>query len=418
MRARSLFLLATSALLLAACTDGPSVDPTIRSADPPAPGEFLLVKTDGGVAVMDASTGELRWRIDGGVPAPDWSRVYTATSDGARTAIASIDPATGDTVASSGVRGDLAIRAVLAPNGSLALTAPPVDGSTSWSPAPRRSTEIVIASPDGSSETERFELHGNLEPEAFSSDGEWLYLLQYRPAMDPSSYRVSRLYLEDGKLSPVFGPNKAPVENMTATRLQQVASGDAGALYTLYTNQPPDYLRASPLAGDEVAFIHTLSLADGFAFCTALPDLFGSATGDGSAVAVAPGGARVFAIDADHGRIAVLQPIRRRIVRDAEVDLSSLGGGPITARVTPDGATLLVAGRSGVLPLDRATLEARPLEATPGPVTGIAFSGDGARLFVSWDGGIERLDPATMDTMAVLPSPVSTGAVAYVGSLG
>jgi hypothetical protein len=406
-------------ILLAACTGGSVLGPSPNASQAPqAPTELLMLQTANGVAAVDATTGTLLARIDGAVPSADWSHVYTSSPEPeGGTQIHAIDATTGNTVATRHVDGDVVIRAVSADGTWLALSAPPPAGASTWAPAPAAISDISIAASDGSSPPERFHLHGNFEPEALSADGAWLYMLQYRPPMDPASYRVTRLDIEKGRVTPVYGPNKGPVENMTATRLHQVASPDEGALYTLYTNQPPAYLHARPVTrtseADEVAFVHTLSLRDGFAFCTELPKPFGSASASGSAIAVSPGGSRVFAIDADHGRITVIRPDRQRIVHDAPVDLSAIGHGPVSARVTDDGSTLLVAGAAGVVPVDAVTLEPRRLVPTPGAVTGLALSPDGARLFVSWDGGIGLLDPASLQTVDTLPSPLP-GAVAYV----
>jgi DNA-binding beta-propeller fold protein YncE len=377
----------------------------------------LLLRADRSISLVNAADGAVLVAFDSAVAAPDWSRVASGSIDGDTTTVTTIDPATAETMSTTSIPGAWDVRAVSPLDGRLALMAPDAAGGDSWAPTPKTTTDLLVAAPDGSPQPQTIHLDGNFEPEAFSTDGKWLAMLEYRPALNPTSYRVTSLDLSSDKIDLVYGPDKAPVENMTATRLHQAAAPDSSALYTLYTNQPPAYLDASAVEPeeDEVAFVHTLGLVGdiGFAFCTALPNSFGTTTIEGSALAIAPDGSQVFAIDADHGNIAILDPDRQRM-SDHAVDLSALGGGPISAGVTRNGRTLLVAGRAGVLPLDAATLEPGELVPTPAPVTGMAIDGLGGRLFVSWAGGIEQLDPESLQQTAMIASP-APGAIAFAG---
>jgi hypothetical protein len=234
---------------------------------------------------------------------------------------------------------------------------------------------------------------------------------------------VVGLYLETGRHWALIGPDKQPVENMTATRLVQVASPNGSYLYTLYTNQRPAYLHepapsAAPNADGEVAFVHTVDLRSGFAVCIALPAGFGTVPPQSSAVAISPGGHLVYAIDAQHGTIASVNVRRYRVAAITHLDLSMFGSGQIHARVSADGATLFVAGDTGLLALD--TQNFTPLGtmmSTPGAVTGLALSGDGARLYLSWGDELQRLDAATLQPSNELRL-TSVGAVEFVGTTG
>jgi hypothetical protein len=264
---------------------------------------------------------------------------------------------------------------------------------------------------------ERFTLRGNFEPEAFSTNADDLFMLRYRPALAPTSYRVTSLRLRSGDVRPVFGPSKAAeiVENMSATRVHQAMSPREDILYTLYTNQPPAFLDAPDVdPAHALAFIHTLNLRDGTAVCIGLPKSFGTVALGASALAAAPDGRAVYAVDAQGGTVASMIGRTFR-VDEHRVDLSVLGRGPISARVSADGDSLFVSGAAGILALDTATFEPLPFAETPAPVTGIALSEDGERLFASWDGGIGLLDPTTLATIGVVPSPVP-GAVTFVGA--
>ena len=105
-----------------------------------------------------------------------------------------------------------------------------------------RGRTIVVADPTGSTETRTYDLRGNFEPEAFSTDDRHLFLIQHLPAEAPTVYRVSRCStFARGRVRPVFGPFKGPAERMPGIRLQQVLSPNADQLYTLYSSAQPGY---------------------------------------------------------------------------------------------------------------------------------------------------------------------------------
>jgi hypothetical protein len=398
-------------LVAAACTTPDAPAPSRVPRSDLRPGEFLLIGTSGGVGTVDVSSGQLLHEAEGAVSAPDGSTIFRARSDGGTTTVDRIDPATGEIEDSAMIRGDLAIRTVSS-SGQVALMSSPAD---TWEP--RRRTVIVVLDGD-SGDVDRFALRGNFEPEAFTTNAKGLFLLRYRPALVPTSYRVTHLRLRGGDVLPVYGPSKVAevVENMTATRVHQAMSPEQDVLYTLYTNQPPGFVAGAPPVDPEhaLAFIHTLDLRRGTAVCIGLPRSFGTVEPEASALAASPTGRAVYAIDARGGVVASMTG-RSFEVTEHRVDLSSLGRGAISARVSADGDSLFVAGAAGILAIDTDTFELLPFAPTPAPVTGIALSADGRRLFASWDGGIGLLDPTTLDTVGVLPSPVP-GAVTFVGA--
>ena len=409
MRGRSAILLI--ALVSVACTSprGPATPPVPRSAL--APGEFLLLDTSGGIGLMDVATGELLHDFEGAMATPDGSALFRATGVGSTTTVDRIDPRTGEVEDSAAVRGDLTVRTVSSSGDVVLMSSPP----DTWEP--RRRTSIVVLD-GGSGDVDRFTLRGNFEPEAFTTRADGLFMLRYRPALVPTSYRVTHLRLRSGDVRPVYGPSKVAkiVENMTATRVHHAMSPDEDVLYTLYTNQPPEFLADAAGVDPEhaLAFIHTLDLRNGTAVCIGLPKSFGTVSRAASALAASPVGRTVYAIDARGGTVASMHGRTFR-ADEHHVDLSVLGRGPISARVSADGDSLFVAGAAGILGLDTETFERLPFVPTPAPVTGIALSGDGERLFASWNGGIGLLDPTTLATVGVVPSPVP-GAVTFVGA--
>lgn len=428
MRTTRILASAISLVVLAACTQGSSSASgtsigTHDAAEAHAPGDVVVLGIGDGIGAIDASSGRVVSLVAGAIPEPDWSHVYTTTAVGGGTRIDRIATATGETVSSVSVAGDLQIRAVAPLGQAIALMPPRTGSADAWVPQARAHTRIVVADPSGTAHAKRFMLKGNFEPEAFSPNAEMLFMLQYRPPLAPTSYRVIALYLETGRHWALSGPDKQPVENMTATRLVQVASPDGSYLYTLYTNQRPTYLQepASSLdlnADSEVAFVHTVDLRNGFAVCIELPDEFGTVPQQSSAVAIEPNGHRIYAIDAEHGTIALVNVHRYRVAAVTHVDLSMFGSGQIHARVSADGTTLFIAGGAGLLALDTLNLTPRgTIMTTPGAVTGLALSGDGARLYLSWGDELQRLDAATLEPADELQL-ASAGAVEFVGTTG
>src|SRR5919106_5721585 len=246
---------------------------------------------------MNPGTGAVRSQGPGVPGLGNWSTVFATAPVGDATTLQARDSATGNVVSSVHLSGSLGVR-VASPDGSrVALMAPLPAGRSPWIPTPRTSTDLVVADPTGATEPRTYRLDGNFEPEAFSADGTGLFLISYVPPGDPTGYRVARLALASGKVAPVGTGPKGVVETMSGTRLEQVVSPDGTMLYTLYTTQPAEYAELRHQAGRPVAFVHTLSLDEGWAHCVGLPrQLWGGDPAD-QAMAVSPDGARLYVVD-------------------------------------------------------------------------------------------------------------------------
>src|SRR5207244_13219195 len=114
----------------------------------------------------------------------------------------------------------------------------------------RAATDLVIARADGSP-PRQYSLPGNLSPEAFSSDTDALFVIQYSPPMAPDRYRVRRLDLATGTIGDVASPDADLQADMRGTAQVQSFSPDGNRLYTLYTRIEGSRRRA---------FVHVLSL--------------------------------------------------------------------------------------------------------------------------------------------------------------
>ena len=426
---RSRSLLPALLLIIAgttACSAVGERDPQSNGAS-----DLLVVDSGNGVTALRAGDGSTAFEAPGELAMPGRSELVSTRIDGGDTVVATLDPVTGEPSSTARLQGELAVRVVSADGSMVALMAPPVDGQEPWVPVPRASTEIVVADAQGTGvPPQRYRLRGNFEPEAFSSDGGHLFLISYVPPTDPSAYRVASLDLGTGRVETVFGRYKAPSETMAGTRLNQVLAPDGDRLYTLYTDQPTAYAEGygadasgEGWGGDSsgtVAFVHTLSLDEQWAFCAGLPRSFGSVTADASAIAVSPEGRRVYVVDVDRGVVAELATRSMNVVRRAHVDLGTLTSGSTMAGVGGDGRTLYIGRGDAIVSIDTDAMRASPPWSLGGTLVGITFSPDGRRLYAAVPGRIEQLEASTGTVQTSISAPELTGSAAIeaIGSLG
>jgi hypothetical protein len=422
MRARWTSLLLAASI--AAATAGSCT--STRDPSPTAAVDLLLVDTGTRVMGVRAPAGSMAFAAPARLAMPARSQVVSTRPEGAATFLSMLDPITGGATSTVRLDGRLSAHVIAGDGERVALTpTTPRAVSEPRAPVGRSFTRIVVAHPDGGEPAERYRLRGNFEPEAFSSNGRRLFLIRHVPPEAPSAYRVASLHPGSGRVSDVVGRYKAPPETMAGTRLNQVLAPAGDRLYTLYTSQPAAYAQGADADGGAytegagyadgavawsggsrpVAFVHVLDLERRWAFCAELPRTFGPGPADAKAIAVSPDGASVYAIDASHGRIAVVGARSLEVARSAPADLSELGSGPTMARVSPDGRTLFV-GRGGrIVRVETDDLEASEPWSLAAPLTGMALSPDGRRLYVGQAGRIEQLDATTGGRQAILPAP-------------
>ena len=176
-----------------------------------------------------------------------------------------------------------------------------------------RSLITVVDRTNGAPITTEYELPGLVEPEAFSTDGGVLFVIDHQVATAPGAYRVRPLDLATGRLETILGPTKVPfTEDMNGTGRRQVWSPDGTRLYTLYIRQTHHHHDAeegdtgSHAHGDAGSdgFVHVLDLDEEWAFCLDLPAEFGRGDLETTALAVSPDGKTVAVADATAGRVA------------------------------------------------------------------------------------------------------------------
>jgi len=408
-------------LSMAACTGGG--EPSAKhpaSSTATAPSQMLVLDRGSGVVAIDPSTGSLVFQRTDMTPLPDWSKAFTASASAGSTDVREIDPATGTTLTSVQVHGSYDVGAVAADGDAVVLVPPAPPGGEPWTPVDRSSTSIVVAHPgDPSGSSERYRLHGNYAPEAFSTDGSGLLMLQYLPAVDPVSYRVVRLELDKGKVEDLYGRTKGaqPMGPMSGTRLQQVPAPNGSQLYTLYTDQPADYAKAyseyASKGHGPVAFVHTLDLQDSWAYCVDLPRAFGPGDAEAKAIAISPDGSRLYAVDTDQRLIAAMDTQRLKVVGVEHADLGLGHSGQAVASVSADGGTLYVGRGSSVVALRLEDMKVLDRWSLGGATTGLANSTD--RLYAATGDGVRILNPDTGAQVRSVPVSGVTG-IAYLGA--
>jgi hypothetical protein len=249
---------------------------------PPTSDSLALIRTDDGLAAVRPGTGAIVWSADEAVSAPDGSAAFRTElepnptaidgvmgrthADGVplHTRIHRLDPRTGNELDSWSVTHyrPLTIAAV-APDGRwVALT------DRVWGERPdaeRQVTNLIVFDPTRGDEVNRLSFRGDVEPEAFSTDGQRLFVLTYVG----DHYRVQTIEVATGVQTDVLSREKTPGEDMDGSAVQAMLSADRTLLSTLYRN---------PGDAEEPAFVHVLDLTNGWSHCADLTAPFGTGT--------------------------------------------------------------------------------------------------------------------------------------------
>jgi hypothetical protein len=407
--------LSAAALVVAACTQGATDD----AANRPVPRETLLLGTQAGPIVVQVPSGSVLFDRPKTVASLGGSWLLSATPSAGSTVLETVDSADAEHASTVRLEGTLDVRVVAESGGAVALMDPLPDGWDSEVPLPRSRTPIVVADPTGAHEPRTYDLRGNFEPEAFSTDDRQLFMIQHLPAEAPTVYRVTVLDLKRGRVYPVFGPYKAPPERMPGIRLQQIISPNADQLYTLYSSARPGYAPHHAAVPNDatVSFVHVLSLQEGWAHCVGLPKELWDRPAIEQAMATSPNGRLLYIVDATLGLVTVMDTASLEI-RTAPIDLAVPGVRHTSAVVSADGSALFVGTsgeHSGVTKIDTDTFEVVRTWETD-DVSGLGLSADGERLYVAFDDRVEVMDATTGSELAGVavasPAPIERVSVA------
>lgn len=397
---RSLLRLAGGAagvVVLGACTSRTGAQPEAPTKATPA--DLLFVATAAGLTVVRADTGKPTLDQPAVLATADWARVVAAQPEGASTRIVTREAKTGQIMSGGTFRDRLEPR-VISPDGRLVALA---------TPGAREQTTIVVV--DAGGERVRFNLRGNIEPEAFSAAGDMLFVLDHLPPLAPDRYRVRMVDLRTGHAQPLFTKDKVPVpagaeEEMRGQGRPAAYDATRKMLFTLYTHQP-DHEHTRDLLGTGArkgkphvhAFVHSLHLEQGWAFCVDLPAPFGEGPAAAHAITKSPTAGLLTVVDASSGSVASIDADELTVTRVTKVAAQQ---GEAWARETTGGDLVVAAGTSV-----RSMLTGRSIRL-PAPARGLAL-GTGTTIWVGQENAAVTYDTASGAELARVSVPGLVG---------
>jgi hypothetical protein len=207
-----------------------------------------------------------------------------------------------------------------------------------------------------------------------------------------------------GQVSPLLLRDKSVVppgaeEEMRGEGRQAVLAPDRSRLYTLYLHQGEHQHTRDLLPGRRAAdghpvhaFVHVLSLTEGWAYCLDLPDPFGSHPAESHALTVSPDGKRLYVGELTTKQIVVADTESLTVTKVAPLADDQPAGAGAAMSMTPDGAALYVAAANVVRRLDPTTLRVTGSWPAPARVRGLAPTSDGRTLYVGQDDRVVRVD--------------------------
>lgn len=375
---RSFLALSGGALAALAGCRGPKA--VAVAGDSPVP-DVLLVGSRNGLVRLSGS--EVRPVGAQSVLSRDGAAAYVVDGDG----LQRVDAATGAPLHRQDIGGGWVPR-VAAESNDLCVLA---QDAAADPPIGRKSSPLLVVGPG---RRQKFNLPGCVEPDAFTSEGSALFVLDWLPADKPDHYRVRLLDLADGQMYPLLTRDKVPVpagaeEQMRGRGRQAVLSADKQVLYTLYTHQPEHQHTRNLLNGTRNhvhAFVHVLHLTQRWAYCLDLPDPFGHGPAEGHALAV--DGQHLAVLDMASGSIAYADTEQLAIRRTARIPA---GGGPASLALSPDGRTVAADGPT-VRVLNRDSDRVLGTWALPSAARGLRLSRDGARLYAGGENEVVWLN--------------------------
>lgn len=271
-------LITVTASLLVALVGGcdSSADtPTsvVHVVNPEVSGPLQLAAFADGVGAVATGRTDPVWHEPGAVAALDGSVVFSIRTDVGNGAprLVRLDPHTGDERDAWAVPAGLTIAAV-APAGTwIALT----DRRPGYGAQGFAHTTLAVFDTEAGEVSHLLNLTGDVQPEAFSTDGSRVFALQYFRG----HYRVRTIAVDGTLVEDTFDRDKTPAEDMHGHPIHGVLSADHTLLATLYRD---------PSSDDDPAFVHVLDLSSHWSFCVDLPAPFGTGPLDSDAIQLMP----------------------------------------------------------------------------------------------------------------------------------
>jgi outer membrane protein assembly factor BamB len=353
------------------------------------PTDLLFIQTAGDVAVVEPGASSPAFR-GGAIPSSDWSTVVRSVPDGSSTEIIALDPSNGKERWDTSLPGNLRAK-VVSNEGDLVALGPTRERHHRLG---RRSTTLVIVDSDAP-EPRTITLAGNYEPEAFSTDGQSLFVIKYSPARAPTSYQVRRLDLHTQRVEGVYTPDAHLQGAMGGTARIQAASPDGRRLYTLYTLGGGN--------GRRYAFIHVLSLDQLWAHCIDLPGEFATSPEAATALTVSPDGTRLYVANHAEAAVAQIDTSKLEIVRSETIRFGFGGGRAYAAH--DSGSKLYLASGRRVALVDTTSLNEQRSWLMKEKIRGLQVAGDGKRLFVAFRDRVAIIRAATGEGIDTIDPP-------------
>ena len=378
-----------------------------------ATGSILLTGRSGTITAFDEADQEVLFRARHGVVSPTGELAFGRHGR----LVTIVNTTTGRRVGRVRAPEGMSLEVVSADGGSAAFSSAGTTDESQWLPPGRHRTSITIVRTN-SDRRRTYDLRGNFGIEGFSTDGRQLFLLEYMPAMNPWHYGLRRLVLKSGDIQEIKREKQNAPGQMNGTGKLALFSPAGDELYTLYTQQGPNYTHVDPEDVDEkdhdaiYAFVHLLNLDGAWTHCIDLPPPFGTGDVTTHAMAVSADGSRLYVADPSSGGVAVIDPEAAVVLNSATVDLEALRT-DASASVSPDG-NLYLAGHHKVLVLDGDSLELlRTFRVRPA-ITGIAMGNDGRSLYAGVRGGVLILDLRSSKVIERVRIPAVTEVVGRV----
>ena len=350
------------------------------------------------VSVIDSRSHSVELRLPLGSPSPGWTHLYAITGK----TLADIDPLTGATLHTLVLPGayELPPATMNGVPGGLSqdgrwLVLQAFD-STSTIPS---ATHLLLIDTSYAKAPVHVDLKGFFTFDAVSNDGQRIFVIQY---VTDAEYFVRRYDVGAGQLYPNVIFDKADGSTaMGGLRLSGVPSRDGQWLYSVYVRQ------------DKSSFIHALALDEsGIAYCIELPGTGYSADVNEFhwSLALNADSSRLYAANGATGIIADINlngNAPPSIARTGHIAIATAGSGffiqDVEAKefgasgavLSPDGKTLVVAGKTGLVWVDTASLKAHDRQLSGWTVWSLAMSPDGANLYAVNDAGMIAEMPMT-----------------------
>jgi hypothetical protein len=343
----------------------------------------LYLTSGRGVTAIDATNGTETFTADGGVASGDWRRLVSTSPGGnGTTVLRTVDAFDGDAVGDVSLSGTVDVRAVSF-RGDLVALSPDARAVNGRQPG-RSSTKLVVASTIGATPTRTYDVAANIEPEAFSTDGRALFVVQYLPPMNPDRYQVRRLDLASGELTLVQSVDGANQGQMPGIARTSVMAPDGKRLYTLYTSEAD---------GQRYSFVHVLDLDKQWAHCVDLPPTFGQDP-DAMGIAINPIGTRVYVADVAAGKLAA---INTSVVGVDTVSRMPIRGVHARPALAASAARVYVAAQRNLVALDAFSGITSFHSTLSSPVRGLHSEPAGGMdlLYVAERRAIARIDGTT-----------------------